>query len=402
MKLCIWITKYFEQGGTKRVVTLLANELAKKHDVTLMVYDNRFKEDRDMYHLNEDVHIDFVDINDFVSHRRTPAWFYRGLIRRINRKTGRYNNAEHVDLLSEAIFPKAARERFVEYFNAQGYDYIIATARLSLFLAMLAPDLKAKTIGWQHSCYANYVEGEWSLFWKQEALLQHYIPKLDRYIVLTEYDVAEFKDKLGLEVYAIGNPKSFICEQKSDLSAKQFFVATRLVPRKGLKYLVRAFAEFCKQDQEWTLLIAGDGPKRKDLIKSVWKAKLQERVHFTGATNQVQKYFQQSSVYLMTSQFEGWGLVVIEAFEAGLPVIAFDIPPMDLLITDMEDGILVPHFNTSEYARAMLLLAHDKELRDSMGQKAIQKAKLYSIEEIAKIWDNMFLSLPDKKHEKND
>ena len=54
MKICIWCTKIFDLGGTKRVVTLLANELVKEHDVTIMVYQDRFKEDRNMYHMSED------------------------------------------------------------------------------------------------------------------------------------------------------------------------------------------------------------------------------------------------------------------------------------------------------------------------------------------------------------
>ena len=62
MKICIWCTKIFDLGGTKRVVTLLANELVKEHDVTIMVYQDRFKEDRNMYHMSEDIKVDFIDI----------------------------------------------------------------------------------------------------------------------------------------------------------------------------------------------------------------------------------------------------------------------------------------------------------------------------------------------------
>ena len=52
MKICIWITKIFDLGGTKRVVSLLANELVKEHEVTIMTYEDRFREDRTMYHLS--------------------------------------------------------------------------------------------------------------------------------------------------------------------------------------------------------------------------------------------------------------------------------------------------------------------------------------------------------------
>ena len=57
MKICIWMTKIFDLGGTKRVVSLLANELVKEHDVTIMTYEDRFLEDRTMYHLSEEIDV---------------------------------------------------------------------------------------------------------------------------------------------------------------------------------------------------------------------------------------------------------------------------------------------------------------------------------------------------------
>ena len=57
MKICIWTSKIFSLGGTKRVVSVLANELLKEHDVTIMVYQDRFKENRNMYHMSEDIDV---------------------------------------------------------------------------------------------------------------------------------------------------------------------------------------------------------------------------------------------------------------------------------------------------------------------------------------------------------
>ena len=82
MKICIWCTKIFDLGGTKRVVTLLANELVKEHDVTIMVYQDRFKEDRNMYHMSEDIKVDFIDNNEFVNRHHTPAFCWRYLVKK--------------------------------------------------------------------------------------------------------------------------------------------------------------------------------------------------------------------------------------------------------------------------------------------------------------------------------
>ena len=192
MKICIWCTKIFDLGGTKRVVTLLANELVKEHDVTIMVYQDRFKEDRNMYHMSEDIKVDFIDNNEFVNRHHTPAFFWRYLVRKLNAKYGTFNKEKYNDILADAIFPKKTREKWVEYLNEQNYDIIITTASLSLRLGMLAPDLNAKTIGWQHNCYAGYLDVPNVVFWKQECLLQEYLPKLDRYIVLSEDDKLDY------------------------------------------------------------------------------------------------------------------------------------------------------------------------------------------------------------------
>ena len=158
MKICIWCTKIFDLGGTKRVVTLLANELVKEHDVTIMVYQDRFKEDRNMYHMSEDIKVDFIDNNEFVNRHHTPAFCWRYLVQKLNAKYGIFNKEKYNDILADAIFPKKTREKWVKYLNEQNYDIIITTASLSLRLGMLAPELNAKTIGWQHNCYAGYLD----------------------------------------------------------------------------------------------------------------------------------------------------------------------------------------------------------------------------------------------------
>ena len=151
MKICIWITKIFDLGGTKRVVSLLANELVKEHDVTIMTYEDRFREDRTMYHLSEEINVDFIDNSHFINKHHTPAFCARYFVKKVNDRTGFFNKKCFDPILAEAIFPKKTREKWVEYFNSQDYDVILTTASLSLRLAMIAPQLKAATIGWQHN-----------------------------------------------------------------------------------------------------------------------------------------------------------------------------------------------------------------------------------------------------------
>ena len=111
MKICIWITKIFDLGGTKRVVSLLANELVKEHEVTIMTYEDRFREDRTMYHLSEDINVDFIDNSQFVNKHHTPAFCARYLVKKLNDRSGMFNKRNLNPILAEAIFPKKTREK---------------------------------------------------------------------------------------------------------------------------------------------------------------------------------------------------------------------------------------------------------------------------------------------------
>lgn len=393
MNICIWTNSIFKLGGTKRVITTVVNELIENNNITVMCFDNPSIENYDMYGLDRRVKIDYLPLKEYDDRGKSIGKYYRSVMKRLNNRTGFLNKKKKVERLKNVVCPKWLQDKWVDYLNKKDYDVIIATAGNALTLSLIADRLKAKTVGWQHNCYSTYVLQKDVLFWKKEELLKEYFPKLDSYVVLNDYDKKDFMDKLGISCVAMDNPRSFVSEVKTDLKQKQFFVAARFVEAKGLDLLIAAFAKFCKVDDEWQLVIAGDGPDRAMVLDLVWKYKVQERVHFIGTTNNVQKYYLQSSIYLLSSRWEGWGLVIVEAFEFGMPVIAFDIVPVDLIITNGEDGLLVEMFDVDKFAAAMVKLAHDDELRERMGHNAIAKAEVFSEKRIADKWQELLGSL---------
>lgn len=390
MKICIWTSKIFSLGGTKRVVTVLANELVKEHDVTIMVYQDRFKENRNMYHMSEEIDVDFIDNNDFVNRHWTPASWFRDTVVNLNEKHGIFNRPCFNHLLANCMYPVKTQKKWIEYLNQQDYDVIIATGAISLRLAILAPYLKAKTVGWQHNCYSGYLEVPGIAFWKQECLLQEYLPKLNKYIVLSEYDQRDYKEKLGIETEVKINPRSFVSEEKCDPSAKRFFMATRFVYAKGLDLMMEAFEEFCRQDEEWELDIIGIGELQEEIQEDAKKRHIDHRIHFVGYSIEPEKYYLGSSVFLLPSRWEGWPMVIMEAFEFGLPVIAFHTGAMDLIIDDGKTGFLPEAFDTKKFAQAMLTLAHDEKLRREMSENAIRKSADFAVEKTVLHWNDLF------------
>ena len=353
-------------------------------------YQDRFKEDRNMYHMSEDIKVDFIDNNEFVNRHHTPAFCWRYLVQKLNAKYGIFNKEKYNDILADAIFPKKTREKWVKYLNEQNYDIIITTASLSLRLGMLAPELNAKTIGWQHNCYAGYLDVPNVVFWKQECLLQEYLPKLDRYIVLSDYDKRDYKKFLDIDTEVKINPRSFVSERKCDPKSKRFLMATRFVYAKGLDLMMESFEEFCKQDDEWQLDIIGAGDLWNQIVADAKRRGIEDRVNFVGYTNEPEKYYLNSSVFLLPSRWEGWPMVIMEAFEFGLPVIAFHTGAMDLIIDDGKTGYLPEAFDTKKFTDAMLKLAHDEELRREMSRNAIWKSEDFAIEKAVKEWNRLF------------
>ena len=144
-------------------------------------------------------------------------------------------------------------------------------------------------------------------------------------------------------------------------------MATRFVYAKGLDLMMESFEEFCKQDDEWQLDIIGAGDLWNQIVADAKRRGIEDRVNFVGYTNEPEKYYLNSSVFLLPSRWEGWPMVIMEAFEFGLPVIAYHMGAMDLIIDDGKTGFLPEAFDPHKFAQAMLKLAHDEELRAQKG-----------------------------------
>lgn len=394
MRICFWTPSVFSLGGTKRVVTLIANELSKQHDVTIMTQENRIKENRLLYQLDSAVKIDFLNIFDFEDgYHFSLSAFRNKAIKKINHKTGAYNDPKKNKVLAEAIFSEAGRKKLAEYINEQKYDVVIATGRLALWLAMMTPYLKCKTVGWQHSCYDAYINETNAIFLHQENLLKNYLPKLNAYIVLTPYDQRDYKKNLGIETKVMVNPRSFTSKEKTNPLQKHFLMVTRFEYAKGVDLMLDAFEEYCKLDPEWDLTILGDGALFKTTLQDAKDRKLTDRIHFLGRTNHVPDYYLTSSVLLLPSRWEGWPMVVMEAYEFGLPVIAFKTAALDLIIQEGETGLLVEAYDTKKFAEAMLKLAKDPEERERLAANAIRESSKYDISTIGQKWEEFLFSL---------
>jgi glycosyltransferase involved in cell wall biosynthesis len=166
--------------------------------------------------------------------------------------------------------------------------------------------------------------------------------------------------------------------------------AGRLMPEKGHKYLIKAFALCCRKINS-RLVILGEGPEESSLKRFAHSLGIHDKVIFLGFQNNPFKFFANSTLFVLPSKFEGFGNVIVEAMACGTPVISSDCPvgPREI-IQNGHNGILVPPRNPEALAVAMMkLLADDKE-RERLSTNACNGIEKYDVSRIVAQYEKIF------------
>lgn len=208
-----------------------------------------------------------------------------------------------------------------------------------------------------------------------------------KFVILTHGNISEWK---GLEnITVIPNPLPFEPKEQSSQNNKIVICVGKISYQKGQDLLQKAWKKLYSKYPDWELHLYGN-----ENLKFLDTRNLKNNIfHFQAAKNIEEKY-EESSIYAMSSRFEGFGMVLIEAMSCGLPVISFDCPhgPKDI-ISDGEDGFLIENGNIEKFAEKLQLLMSDFELRQKMGKAASQNSKIYNANIIVKQWDELFRKL---------
>ena len=221
------------------------------------------------------------------------------------------------------------------------------------------------------------------------------LTKLDRLVVLTEKSKASWPELSNVEV--IPDPLPFQVEVKSDLHAKRIISIGRYAYQKGYDILLESWRLVEKTHPDWSLHIYGshDGGvgDYKRLQEHIDDYKI-GNVFLHQSTNDIYSCYAESDFYVMSSRFESFGLVLIEAMSCGLPVISFDCKygPKSI-IQKGETGMLVPQGDIKEMAKAICLMIENDEGRQRMAVNARQESKKYHPQNIMPIWHEFYESL---------
>lgn len=215
--------------------------------------------------------------------------------------------------------------------------------------------------------------------------------QFNRFVVLTESNRIEWNLS---NLTVIPNPLPFQPERTANLANKKILAVGKQSYQKAYDRLLEVWKIVNKSHPDWQLEIYGKLNPDLGLESYLRKNNLEASVHFYPPVSNIEKKYLDSSIYVLSSRFEGFGMVLIEAMIHGLPCVAFDCPhgPSDI-ICDKKDGILVKNGDIERFSKALIELMDNYDKRLKMGQLAKENVKRYLVSNVMPQWDSLFKSI---------
>lgn len=377
LKLVYLTPSLYMAGGVERVLTLKANYFADHfgYDVTILLTDGKDKPL--FYPLSERVTVVHLDVNF------EQLWSLSFL-----RKIPVYLRKQ-----------RAFRRKVTAELLRLRPDITISLLRREINFLCDIPD-GSKKLGELHVNRANYRNFEpgdsswlkqlFARYWMRGLVRQ--LRRLDRFVVLTHEDAAAWPELEHVEV--IPDPLPLRPLTTSQLTSKRVIAVGRYAYQKGFDLLLEAWSKVQAQCPDWELAIYGAGDRQP------YHAQMQRlgidatRCHLNGPTDQIYDEYLRSSVMVLSSRFEGFGMVLVEAMSCGLAVVSFACPcgPSDI-ITDGDDGMLVEPGNVSQLAEKLLQVMIHPQQAAQLAAKAVVKSGNYDLSRLAERWRTLFESM---------
>lgn len=229
--------------------------------------------------------------------------------------------------------------------------------------------------------------------WQDERIVRRF----DKFVVLTNEDRGYWGDLPNIEV--IPNAAMFVADRYSDVSTKRVIAVGRLDYQKGFDRLIQAWEIVWKSGKykDWRLDIFGQGEWKDMLLMMIDEKGLNGSAFINRPTKNIGREYSESAMLVMSSNYEGFPMVMIEAMACGLPVVAFDFKcgPKDI-ISNGENGLIIPNGDIKALAEGMVRLMENNDIRKSMSLNARKIVDTYSEKTVMDKWIALFNSLTAK------
>lgn len=382
MKLLYCIPSLCNPGGMERVLTEKINYLSNlpDFDITVVTTDQMAKSLR--FPLNDNVRVIHLDI-DFNSH------YSAGILNKIilhRKKIAIYKEKlKHIIIDSKTDICISLCGKEIDFL------YKLSVNCKNIAELHFAMNYRKQFLTSNHSGFLWEFLGE-----IRTDQLKKAVKSLDKLVVLTNNDLDQWK-VTHRNVTQIPNVNPLNNPEKSKLISKKVVSLGKLDAQKGYDMLIDAWRLIAPNHPDWTLEIYGQGEWYQMLQDKIINYNLQGKIILKDVVSNVEKVYCESSIYVMSSRYEGLPMVLIEAMSCGLPIVSFDCEhgPKEI-ITDGYDGFLVEPNNIEQLAEKICHLIENENLRINMGSNAIVSVKRFSKEPIMQKWIELFNQIIQK------
>lgn len=362
MKIVYFIDTLWQSGGTERVLTTKLNWLASQPDIQVSVVTIR------------DDRAPFFSLDDRIERVILPV-----------------NNN---DL-------KGYTKSVTAYLHEVKPNVAIAVAGMAEKTLWKIDDGSKKVLEFHYTknFLVNFVKGihnirfRWlhllKMYWMQWKLAQT-AKKYDVFVGLTRKDVGLWGNPKNMTY--VHNPLSFRSDKKSTCTNKRIISVGSWTPAKGMDQLLEAFGPLAKGYRDWHIDLFGSGQDEQLLRSIIRKYEMDNQVTLHSPVKNIGEYLVEASIYAFPSRSDGFGLVITEAMECGLPTVAMDCPCGPCEIVTKRTGIVVPEQDITAFRTALKELMDSTSLRQEMGSAAQKEVKRFYPDNIMLQWLEIFNS----------
>ncbi|HIF9205983.1 TPA: glycosyltransferase family 4 protein [Photobacterium damselae] len=351
--ICFFISDLNNSGGTERVASVIASELFQQgydiHMVSLQCGDKPFFE-----------LVEGIKVSQLFT---TPG---RGILR-----------------LPMAIV------KLRRYLRKHQIDILIDVESILVLYALPATiGLNLRQICWEHFNY-NVDLGKATRRLARKLAARF----VDDVVTLTERDKALWLSNTicKANITAIPNPITIKLPTEINTNKEKLFLAVgRLTYQKGFDMLLQSWAKVAPLHPDWRLRIVGDGEDLAMLEQLCYELNIEDSTELLPKTNHIADHYKEAAFFVLSSRFEGFGLVLVEAQAYGLPVIAFDceVGPAEIIRHD-ETGWLCKPNDVSELSKYMILAIQNKQVESEylqFSKKSVNNLERFKLVTVSNIW----------------
>ena len=353
--ICFLIGNLNSSGGTERVTSLIANELVQRHYNILI--------------------LSLVDGSN--------PFFYLD---------------KHIQ--THMLYPKklSFKKNFVctvwklrQFIKNHNVDTLVVVDSIScLFTIPATIGLDIKHLCWEHFNFKNNngvrlrdISRVWAARY------------CDYVVTLTERDKALWQQgltKIKANIVAIPNPTAYEnIEHVPRLESKVVLALGHLTKVKGFDLLIQAWSQVCRDNNDWTLCILGSGEEGEALKNQAKSLGIMDRIDFVAATKNVEQYYRSCAFYCLSSRFEGFPMVLLEAQAFGLPIISFDCEtgPSEVVVNNL-NGWLVDNGDVEALSERLLTaIKIDNSTYQELSNQAKSSSQHFSVSHVVDSWHDI-------------